>query len=71
MAFLDSIEKELTWDILGYASGFVIAFSLLPQVWKTARSRSAADISLPWTLVYNLGLAGFLWYRQVEVKKFE
>lgn len=37
-------------------AGGVLAACLLPQLWKLVRTRSAADISLPFLLIYLLGL---------------
>ncbi len=33
-------------DILGYAAGLITAFTFLPQVIKTWKTRSAKDVSL-------------------------
>lgn len=38
-------------DILGYAAGFVTTLTFLPQVIKTWREKSAADISLMMFLI--------------------
>lgn len=40
-----------------FIAGGVLAACLVPQLWKLFRRRSAADISLPFLLIYLLGLA--------------
>ncbi|WIA41027.1 hypothetical protein OEZ86_004665 [Tetradesmus obliquus] len=42
-------------DALGYVGGGILALSLVPQVVKLLLTRSAADISLLWSLLYLLG----------------
>ncbi|WIA20737.1 hypothetical protein OEZ85_005107 [Tetradesmus obliquus] len=47
--------SEAGRDALGYVGGGILALSLLPQVVKLLLTRSAADISLLWSLLYLLG----------------
>lgn len=50
-------EYTLTGEeILGYVGGIVLAVALLPQVLHTYRTRSTADISYSWQIIYLLGL---------------
>jgi len=46
-------------DILGYVAGLMVVFSLLPQVLKSWRTKSTADISLARYVIYVAGLV--LW----------
>jgi MtN3 and saliva related transmembrane protein len=47
-------------DIIGYAGGALIAVSLLPQVYKSWKSKSTEDISLVWTIIYASGICLYL-----------
>ena len=51
-----------TVDLVGYFAGICLALSFLPQVWKTWRTKSAADVS--WGLLWlTLGAAlGYEYY---------
>lgn len=53
---MDSIQ------LTGYAAGFVLAIALVPQVWKSWKTKSTKDVSLLWSLIYTFGLALFLAY---------
>lgn len=44
---------------VGYVAGTMTVLAFVPQVWKTWRSRSAADVSLAMYLIFALGV--FLW----------
>ena len=48
--------------ILGCLAGFLTTAAFLPQVWKTWKSKSAADLSLGMFLVFSLGVLGWLIY---------
>lgn len=52
---------ELT-DLLGLLAGTLTTCSFLPQVLKTWRSRSAADISLVMFSLFSLGVLIWLIY---------
>ncbi len=43
-------------EIIGYLGGFLIAVSLVPQLVKTWKTKSAKDLSLLWTGVSLIGL---------------
>jgi len=49
-------------QLTGYAAGFVLAIALVPQVWKSWKTKSTKDVSLLWSLIYTFGLALFLIY---------
>jgi MtN3 and saliva related transmembrane protein len=44
---------------VGYVAGTMTVLAFVPQVWKTWRSRSAADVSLAMYLIFAFGV--FLW----------
>jgi uncharacterized protein with PQ loop repeat len=44
-------------DILGYLGGVILSICVLPQIWKTFKTKSAGDISLSWTILYTSGLS--------------
>ncbi|VVB52373.1 PQ loop repeat protein [uncultured archaeon] len=46
-------------DLLGYAAGFLILVSLVPQIVQSVKTRRTKDISLGMYLIYVTGL--FLW----------
>jgi MtN3 and saliva related transmembrane protein len=47
------------YDVMGFAAGLFTSLSLLPQVLRIWRLKSAREISLPFTLGYVTG--GTLW----------
>lgn len=49
-------------QLTGYLAGFVIAVSLMPQVWKAWKTKSTTDISLLWNTIYIFGLLLFFVY---------
>ena len=53
---MDSIQ------LIGYIAGFVIAFSLTPQVYKSWKTKSTTDISLLWNSILIFGLALYFIY---------
>ena len=48
--------------ILGCLAGFSTTAAFVPQVWKTWKSKSAADLSLGMFLIFSLGVLGWLVY---------
>ena len=48
--------------LLGCLAGFLTTAAFVPQVWKTWKSKSAADLSLGMFLVFSLGVLGWLVY---------
>jgi MtN3 and saliva related transmembrane protein len=53
------MDGNTVWEIVGTAAGILTTVSFLPQVIKTYRSRSAADLSLGMFSLFTLGV--FLW----------
>jgi MtN3 and saliva related transmembrane protein len=49
-------------DFLGYASGFLLAFCLVPQVIKSWKTKSTADISFLWNSIFVFALLLYLVY---------
>jgi MtN3 and saliva related transmembrane protein len=53
----------LSWqEILGFVSGAVMTSSMIPQVWRLFKLRSAREISLPFTLLFLFGTICWLSY---------
>ena len=50
------------FEILGYVGGAIIAISLIPQIWKSWKTKSTKDISIAWTLIYVVGLLIYITY---------
>ena len=44
------------YDIFGYSSGILFAGSLIPQLYKSYKSKELNDISICWQLIFILGL---------------
>ena len=42
-------------DVVGGVGGAILSFCLLPQLWKMWRTRSAADLSMPFIVLYTVG----------------
>ncbi|HBB37051.1 MAG: hypothetical protein UX02_C0002G0255 [Candidatus Moranbacteria bacterium GW2011_GWC1_45_18] len=51
-----------TIQLTGYAAGSLLAIALIPQVRKSWKTKSTADVSLLWSLIYTFGLVLFLIY---------
>ena len=49
-------------DLLGYVAGTLTTVSLLPQVWRTFRTRDVSGISLRMYSIFTLGIAIWLAY---------
>ena len=49
-------------DVLGYLAGTLTTVSLLPQVWRTYRTRDVSGISLKMYTIFTLGIAIWLAY---------
>jgi MtN3 and saliva related transmembrane protein len=49
-------------QIIGWFATVVSVVSLMPQVWKTWRSRSAHDISVSWLTMAFFGAGGWVAY---------
>lgn len=48
--------------LLGGLAGFLTTAAFIPQVWKTWKSKSAADLSLVMFFVFSLGVLCWLVY---------
>ncbi len=48
--------------LLGSLAGFLTTAAFVPQVWKTWKSKSAADLSLGMFVVFSLGVFCWLVY---------
>jgi len=46
-------------ELIGYAAGICTASSLIPQVYKSWKTKSTRDISFLWNLILMIGLT--LW----------
>jgi MtN3 and saliva related transmembrane protein len=49
-------------DILGYLAGTLTTVSLLPQVWRTFRTKDVSGISLKMYFIFTVGIAIWLAY---------
>lgn len=49
-------------DLLGYVAGALTTIALLPQVWRTFRTRDVSGISLKMYLIFTAGVAVWLAY---------
>jgi MtN3 and saliva related transmembrane protein len=49
-------------DFIGYTSGFLLAFCLVPQVIKSWKSKSTHDISFLWNSIFVFALLLYLVY---------
>jgi MtN3 and saliva related transmembrane protein len=53
----------LAWkELLGFIGGALTTVGFIPQVWRLFRLRSAREISLPFTILFLLGIAFWLSY---------
>lgn len=53
------VEMKNSYEWLGFVAGILTTSSFLPQALKTWRSRSAADFSWPYLVLFGTGVA--LW----------
>ena len=49
-------------DIIGYAAGFLILISIIPQIIKTWKTKSTKDLSLLMYIIYISGVLLWLIY---------
>ncbi len=49
-------------DLLGYAAGFLVTFSLVPQIVRVYKLKSAREISILFNSAMLLGLIAWLAY---------
>jgi MtN3 and saliva related transmembrane protein len=55
-------EGEVVITLLGLASGAMTTMSFLPQVLRSLRTRSTADLSWMWLMLFAVGTTGWLAY---------
>ena len=48
--------------LLGFLAGFLTTVAFVPQVWKTWKSKSAKDVSLPAFIAFSVGVALWIAY---------
>ena len=51
-----------TTDLLGYVAGTLTTAALVPQVWRTFRTRDVSGISLRMYSIFTIGIAVWLAY---------
>jgi len=51
-----------TQEVLGFVAGILVTVSLVPQVIKIFRLKSAVEISLPFTILLLVGMLCWLGY---------
>lgn len=51
-----------TTTVLGYIAGALTTMSLVPQVWKMWKTKSARDVSLAMFLVFVVGISLWIAY---------
>lgn len=49
-------------ELVGAVAGLLTTIAFIPQVWKTWRTRSARDFSLPMLALFTVGIALWLAY---------
>lgn len=49
-------------ELLGFMAGGLLTIGFIPQVWRLFRLKSAKEISLPFTLLFVLGVTLWLCY---------
>ena len=52
-------KKTMNYELLGFAAGIFTTFSLVPQLYRVVRLKSAREISLAFTLCMAFG--NLLW----------
>ena len=56
------MEELDFYDICGYISGFLFAFSLVPQLYKSCKTKQLNDISYYWQFIFLSGMTLMLIY---------
>jgi len=54
------------YELCGYSSGFLLAFSLVPQLYRSCKTRELKDISLCWQSIFMTGMILMLIYSYHE-----
>ena len=56
-------RKHLDWkELIGFVGGFLTTMGMVPQVWRLFKLKSAHEISLTFSLFFNIGVAFWLVY---------
>ena len=50
------MKEDNIYDILGYLSGILFSASLIPQLYKSCKTKKLHDISFEWQSIFLLGL---------------
>jgi len=60
---LSMCERDFDeYEVIGYLSGILFPCALIPQVYKSCRTRELDDISYGWQFVFMNGLVGSIVY---------
>jgi len=54
------------YELCGYISGFLFAFSLIPQIYKSCKTKKLNDISYCWLIIFLIGMILLLIYSYHE-----
>jgi len=53
----------LDWkELIGFVGGFLTTMGMVPQVWRLFKLKSAHEISLTFSLCFNIGIIFWLIY---------
>jgi len=50
-SILDEIENKILIDVFGYTSGILVAITLLPQIYKTLKNKTAKHLSFKFLII--------------------
>ena len=56
------MNQDYIFELTGYCGGGILGICLLPQLFKTYKTKSTKDISYPWIFLYSLGMFFMLSY---------
>jgi MtN3 and saliva related transmembrane protein len=49
-------------ELIGFIGGFLTTMGMVPQVWRLFKLKSAHEISITFSLFFNIGIAFWLVY---------
>jgi MtN3 and saliva related transmembrane protein len=49
-------------EVIGFIGGLLTTVSMIPQVWKSFKSKSARDMSLTFSVLFTVGIGFWLVY---------
>ena len=58
----DNHDKNYKIDIVGYSGGIVLGICLIPQIYKTYKSKDVENISYLWQILHIVGVSLHLYY---------